>query len=223
MPVSPAASGQAIALLRELGAAEIAHPGGTLLAHLQRVQEQLAVWGARPALQLAGLCHAFYGTDGFPTALLSPDRRSELAAAIGAEAEAIVYLYASCDRKATYPTLADADASFRDRFTGRARVPEPQLRRDFAELSAANELDLARIDASFREKWGAELLALFTRFRPLLSRPAWSACHVVLAPEPCHRGRFAETWMRRPGDRADPRSGFGEIAARGRPASVTSE
>ncbi|MEU9123244.1 DUF6817 domain-containing protein [Streptomyces sp. NPDC048506] len=184
MPLSPAASGQAIALLRELGAAEIAHPGGTLLAHLQRVQEQLAVWGARRALQLAGLCHAFYGTDGFPAALLSLDRRAELAAAIGDEAEAIVYLYASCDRRATYPTLADVGASFHDRFTGRARTPEPQLCRDFAELSAANELDLARIDPSFREKWGAELLALFTHFRPLLSQPAWSACHAVLGPDP---------------------------------------
>ncbi|MFH9066432.1 DUF6817 domain-containing protein [Streptomyces coeruleorubidus] len=168
-------------LLRELGAGDIAHPGGTLGAHLQRVQGQLAAWGARPALQVAGLCHACYGTDGFPTALLSPDSRAELAEVIGAEAEAIVYLYASCDRKATYPTLADADGSFRNRFTGRLHTPEPQLRRDFAELSAANELDLARIDFAFREKWGAELLALFTRFRPLLSRPAWSDCRTVLA------------------------------------------
>jgi hypothetical protein len=170
-------------LLRELGAADIAHPGGTLLAHLQRVQGQLAAWGARPALQVAGLCHAFYGTDGFPTALLSPDSRAELAEVIGAEAEAIVYRYASCDRKATYPTLANADGTIRNRFTGRPHTPEPQLRRDFAELSAANELDLARVDSAFREKWGGELLALFTRFRHLLSRPAWSDCRTVLAAE----------------------------------------
>ncbi|MFF4234206.1 DUF6817 domain-containing protein [Streptomyces sp. NPDC001820] len=171
-------------LLRKLGAADIAHPGGTLVAHLQRVQGQLAVWGARPALQVAGLCHAFYGTDGFPTVLLSPGSHTELAEVIGAEAEAIVYLYASCDRKATYPTLADADGAFRNRFTGRLHTPEPQLRRDFAELSAANELDLARIDSVFREKWRAELLALFTRFQPLLSQPAWSDCHTVLAAAP---------------------------------------
>ncbi|MFD4502070.1 DUF6817 domain-containing protein [Streptomyces sp. NPDC058457] len=190
-PASPEASARAAALLRALGAAEIAHPGGTLLVHLQRVQEQLAAWGARPALQLAGLCHAFYGTDGFPTALLPLDRRTELVAVIGAEAEAIVYLYASCDRKATYPALANPDAAFHDRFTGQARVPEPRQRRDFAELSAANELDLARVDPSFREKWGARLLALFTRFRPLLSLPAWSACRAVLAPEPGEPVRHA--------------------------------
>ncbi|MCZ2526702.1 DUF6817 domain-containing protein [Streptomyces sp. HB2AG] len=188
MPAPPPAAGRAVALLRDLGAADIAHPGGALLVHLQRVREQLAAWGARPALQLAGLCHASYGTDGFPVALLSTDRRTELAAVIGAEAEAIVYLYASCDRKATYPKLADADAAFRDRFTGRDRVPEPRLRRDFVELTAANELDLARVDPSFREEWGAELLALFTRVRPLLSEPARSACRAVLAPEPRPQG-----------------------------------
>ncbi|MGW6400428.1 DUF6817 domain-containing protein [Streptomyces sp. NPDC055134] len=184
MPASPAPADQAIVLLRKLGAADIAHPGGTLVAHLQRVQGQLAVWGARPALQAAGLCHAFYGTDGFPTALLSLDSRAELAEVIGAEAEAIVYLYASCDRRATYPTLVDAEGAFRDRFTGRLYAPEPHLRRDFAELSAANELDLARIDPAFREKWGAELLSLFTRFQPLLSHPAWSDCRTVLAVAP---------------------------------------
>ncbi|MGW7612139.1 DUF6817 domain-containing protein [Streptomyces sp. NPDC054766] len=184
MPTPPAPADQAIALLRELGAADIAHPGGTLVSHLQRVQGQLALWNARPALQVAGLCHAFYGTDGFPTALLSSDSRAELAGVIGAEAEAIVYLYASCDRRATYPTLAHADGVFRNRFTGGLHTPEPHLRRDFAELSAANELDLARIDSAFREKWRAELLALFTRFRPLLSQPAWSDCRTVLATAP---------------------------------------
>ncbi|MFJ4781855.1 DUF6817 domain-containing protein [Streptomyces sp. NPDC088794] len=177
-----ASADQAVALLRELGAADIPHPGGTLLAHLQRVQGRLAEWGARPDLQLAGLCHAFYGTDGFPTALLPVDRRAELALVIGAEAEAIVYRYAACDRKATYPRLVEADGPFHDRFTGRSHLPELQLRRDFAELSAANELDIARIDPAFREQWGAELLALFTRFRPLLSQPAWSACEFEVGP-----------------------------------------
>jgi hypothetical protein len=180
---------RAVALLHRLGAADIAHPGGTLLAHLGRVRERLAEWGARPALQLAGLCHACYGTDGFPTALLSPESpqspkggRAELAEVIGPEAEQIVYLYAACDRKATYPRLAEADGVFRDRFTGRGHTPEPRLRRDLAELSAANELDLAGQDFAFRERWGPELLALFTRFRPLLSQPAWSACRTDLTP-----------------------------------------
>ncbi|MFH8769432.1 DUF6817 domain-containing protein [Streptomyces sp. NPDC017958] len=179
-PSFPAAD-RAVALLRGLGAEGMPHPGGTLLAHLGRVQDRLALWQARPALQIAGLCHAFYGTDGFPTGLLPVDRRTDLAAVIGAEAEEIVYAYASCDRRATYPDLARPDAPFHDRFTGLSRVPEPQLRRDFAELSAANELDLARIDPAFRDRWGPDLLALFTRLQDLLSADAWLDCRTVLA------------------------------------------
>ncbi|MEU2539957.1 DUF6817 domain-containing protein [Streptomyces iakyrus] len=179
MPASPVAADRAVVLLKGLGAAAVAHPGGTLLAHLTRVQGQLAAWGARPALQRAGLCHAFYGTDGFPEALLPTDRREELTAAIGAEAEALVYLYASCDRRATYPGLADADGPFHDRFTGLSHVPGPQARRDFAELSAANEVDLARTDPAFRDAWGPGLLSLFTRIHPLLSGPAWTSCRQV--------------------------------------------
>ncbi|MGW1893825.1 DUF6817 domain-containing protein [Streptomyces sp. NPDC002004] len=184
MPVPPDATDRAVAVLRGLGAEDITHPGGTLLTHLLRVQDLLGTWKARPALRLAGLCHAFYGTDGFPTALLSLDRRAELAALVGAEAEALVYLYASCDRAATYPSLTRADVVFHDRFTGRTHSPAPQQCRDFAELTAANELDLARTDPAFREKWGAELLALFTRLRELLTSDARLACHTVLAAPP---------------------------------------
>ncbi|NUK39308.1 hypothetical protein HRW12_37470, partial [Streptomyces lunaelactis] len=86
MSVPSNATTQATALLRKFGAESLDHPGGTLLAHLQRVKDHLAAWGARPALQLAGLCHAFYGTDGFATALLPLDRRGDLASVIGAEA-----------------------------------------------------------------------------------------------------------------------------------------
>ncbi|MGC9541640.1 DUF6817 domain-containing protein [Streptomyces sp. UG1] len=163
-------------LLADLGAGTVPHPGGTLLAHLRRVRTRLARWSARPALQLAGLCHAFYGTDGFPTALLPLDRRGELAGIIGAEAESIVYLYASCDRAASCPTLADEGSPFRDRFTGHLHAPDTGLRRDFAEVTAANELDLADHDPAFRDHYGADLIALFTRFRPLLSQAAWEDC-----------------------------------------------
>ncbi|MFE9651112.1 hypothetical protein ACFYO0_44950 [Streptomyces sp. NPDC006365] len=103
---------------------------------------------------------------------------------IGAEAEAIVDLYGSCDRKATYSALTDADGYVHDRFTDHAGLPEPQRRHDIAELTAANELDLACIDPSFREQRGGELLALFTRFHPLLSQPAWSSCDAVLTSQP---------------------------------------
>lgn len=171
--LAPSPAAQAVGFLRELGAEQIAHPGGTLLAHLCRVYRLLAAWEARPALRLAGLCHAAYGTDGFPTALLSLDRRAELARVIGPEAEEIVHVYAAMDRKATYPGLAAPDAVFHDRFTGRARTVLRSRCEDLAELTAANELDLARVNPVFRDQRGSDLLALFNGFRPLLSGRAW--------------------------------------------------
>ncbi|GHE91248.1 hypothetical protein GCM10018785_67330 [Streptomyces longispororuber] len=185
-PRTPKAA-DALALLRALGAEDVAHPGGTLLAHLRRVHDRLAAWGARDALRLAGLCHAAYGTDGFATALLPPARRGELAAVIGAEAEALVHRYASCDRAATHPALAEPTGPFRDRLTGATSVLSARERADLAELTAANELDLAAEDPAFRAAHGDDLLALFTRLEPLLSPAARQDVPRVLAPAPPDR------------------------------------
>ncbi|MEV5981919.1 DUF6817 domain-containing protein [Streptomyces sp. NPDC052114] len=174
-------------LLTELGAARLDHPGGTLLAHLDRVRDRLAGWGARPALQRAGLCHATYGTGGFAPVLLHPADRSRLRDAIGPEAEALVFLYASCDRRPTYASIATTTADrraacagpairFHDRFTGRTWLPAPSRLRDFAELTAANELDIAGVDSAFRERWGADLRSLFTKLGPWLSAAARQDC-----------------------------------------------
>ena len=170
----------AAALLAWRGAAGIPHPGGTLLTHLQRVHALLAQWGARPTVQLAGLCHAFYGTDGFATALGSPGRRDELAAIIGEEAERLVYLYASCDRRLSYPHLAEPAGPFKDRFTGTVLRPPLSLRRDFAELTAANELDIAAVSPDFRAQAGPGLLRLFTSWKTLPSGPAWQSVQMTL-------------------------------------------
>jgi hypothetical protein len=170
-------------LLAVRGAARISHPGGTLLAHLQRVHALLAHWGARPAVRLAGLYHAFYGTDGFATALGSPSRRDELAAIIGKEAERLVYFYASCDRRFSYPRLAERAGPFKDRFTGTVLHPPLPLRREFAELTAANELDIAAVSPDFRAQAGPGLLRLFTSWKNLLSGPAWHSAQTTL-PRP---------------------------------------
>ncbi|MFY1676632.1 MULTISPECIES: DUF6817 domain-containing protein [unclassified Streptomyces] len=168
-------------LLRELGAETLPHPGGTLLSHLDRVHRRLASWDARPDLRLAGLCHAVYGTDGFAVPLLPLAERARLRAAVGPEAESLVRLYARCDRRVAYAALTDASASFRDRFTGRTFTLARGPREDFAELTAANELDVAGVDEGFRRRWGGELLELFTRLRPLLTPAAWRDCEFVLA------------------------------------------
>ncbi|MBT2439743.1 S1 RNA-binding domain-containing protein [Streptomyces sp. ISL-36] len=167
-------------LLLARGADTLEHPGGTLLAHLERVEARLADWGARDELRLAGLCHAFYGTDGFAESLLPLERRGLLAEAIGTEAEELVYFYAGCDRKISYPGLTDEDGLFRDRFTGETHPAARGRRKDFAELTAANELDVLRHNRELRTRYGGALLRLFTRWRSLLSEAAFTEARETL-------------------------------------------
>ncbi|MFJ8622340.1 DUF6817 domain-containing protein [Kitasatospora sp. NPDC093550] len=167
--------------LRARGADRIPHPGGTLLAHLVRVAGLLADWGCDPAVRTAGLCHAAYGTDGFDHALLGLDQRAALVELVGHRAEALVHLYASCDRAAVYPRLGVVEQPlFRDRFTGREHTPPEDDLRAFLALTAANELDVLAHNADLAARYGPGLRLLFTRTRPLLPPAARQACADLL-------------------------------------------
>jgi catechol 2,3-dioxygenase-like lactoylglutathione lyase family enzyme len=162
--------------LRDRGAGQLPHPGGTLYEHLVRVAALLAEWGAGEDLQVAGLCHACYGTAGYPHALLGLDERAVLTALAGARAESLVYLYGSCDRAAVHPALKEpGPVPFRDRFTGRTRTPPERDIRAFTELTAANELDVIRHNPAMATRHGAELWQFFASARQRLSDAAWQA------------------------------------------------
>jgi len=167
------------------GTDHLPHPGGTLFDHLRRVAATLAEWGAEETVQVAGLCHAAYGTDGFDQVLLDVTERATLAALIGADAEALVYLYGSCDRDAVYPLLGSpGPVPFRDRFSGKvAPAPEPSVRA-FLEITAANELDVTAYNAELAAKYGPSLRRLFIRGRARLSDAAWQACVRQLGGDP---------------------------------------
>ncbi|MGH3401000.1 MAG: VOC family protein [Streptosporangiaceae bacterium] len=162
--------------LLERGSGRLPHPGGTLYEHLARVAALLDEWGADEDLQAAGLCHACYGTAGFDHPLLGLDERPVLRALVGTRAEALVYLYGSCDRAAVYPALKEpGPVSFRDRFTGRSHtLPERDLRA-LTELTAANELDIQRHNPAIAAADRAALLQLFADARPRLTDAAWQA------------------------------------------------
>lgn len=168
--------------LRDRGADTIDHPGGTLLAHLGRVADTLAVWGHDEDLQLAGLAHAVYGTDGFDQWLVELPDRPLVIDLLGPRAESLIYFYASCDRAVLYPRIDAAPLVFRDRFTGDEFEPASPDFRAFLELTVANELDVMAQNADLAAKYGAPLYELFTRVRPHLTPAAWSACHTQLSP-----------------------------------------
>jgi hypothetical protein len=162
--------------LLDRGAGQLAHPGGTLYEHLVRVAALLAGWGASDELQAAGLCHACYGTDGYPNTLLRLDERPVLTALVGARAESLVYMYASCDRAAVYSALEHpGPLSFRDRFTGLMHTPpEPDIRA-FTELTAANKLDVIRHNALLAAQEGTAQQKFFAGVRARLTDAAWEA------------------------------------------------
>ena len=163
--------------LRSSGAEGMTHPGGTLYAHLLRVARTLRGWGADPEVQLAGLCHAAYGTDGFAPRLLDSTERERLVAVVGVRAEALVRLYGGCARDVVYPRLGrESPVRFLDRFTGLESAPEPAALRAFAEITVANELDVLAHNAELKARHGRALFGLFGRMRGLLSEAAWAAC-----------------------------------------------
>ncbi|WP_230329486.1 DUF6817 domain-containing protein [Nocardia aurantiaca] len=167
--------------LRDRGADTIDHPGGTLLAHLRRVAGTLAAWGHDGDLQLAGLAHAVYGTDGFDLALVELPDRPMVVELVGARAEALIYQYAACDRGTVYPRIDATPVVFLDRFTGGEFEPTALDFKAFLELSVANELDVVTQNAKLGAEYGPGLYQLFSRIRPHLTLAAWSACGSRLA------------------------------------------
>jgi hypothetical protein len=160
-------------LLAERGAAGIEHPGGTLDAHLRRVERRLAGLGLSRDVQLAGRAHAVYGTDGFDVRLLEPDERPLLAAVIGTGAEALVHRYGACDRSRTWGELATAGRTW-DRHTGEVEVLSAAQVRDLADLSLVNEMDVAEHAPGFLDRYGDRFRGLTTSWQPALS-PAVAA------------------------------------------------
>lgn len=161
-------------ILRARGAGDVPHPGGVLLAHLERTARRLESWGARPALVVAGLFHGIYGTDGFPTSLTLPTERETVIEWIGTEAESIVYAYGSADRRVT--SLGDrGSARLVDRFQGVAFVPSARLLRDMVELTLANELDVLEHDASLDDSKKASLVEYLRAIAPRATPAASSA------------------------------------------------
>jgi hypothetical protein len=168
----------ALDFLREHGADETPHLFGDLLTHLVGVEELVRTWGGSDLLALAALGHATYGTHGFEPHLLELDQRAVLAEVIGAEAEAFVYFYASCDRDVFYPQLASPDSQpgdlrFRDRFTGESSLPDPGDVGRFVDLTYANEVELAATSPGGAAEW--TWLAEFCRDTGRWASPAFSA------------------------------------------------
>lgn len=167
--------------LAAMGAGDFAHVAGTLAPHLSNTAALLQQWGNRDALCIAGLYHALYGTDGIKGELTTLASRSAIAEVIGAEAEAIVYVYGACDRDAFHPRIGTPrETQFVDRFNAVEYSIPVSMLADFCELTLANELELARSSAAFLAKHRHDLAELANRMLPHLSDAARHAGRDVL-------------------------------------------
>lgn len=158
------------AWLRQCGTETIQHPGGTLYAHLCRVQGRLADLGYGAEVQSAGLTHAAYGTDGFDLALLDWQDRATLRDLIGEAAETLVYLYGACDRKCSWQGLPTT-GEVTDRFTGQVIRLDADHLTPFIDLSIVNELDVIEQDPALLGEHGEYFRELFRSWAPAMSAP----------------------------------------------------
>ncbi|MFC7534095.1 DUF6817 domain-containing protein [Actinoplanes sp. GCM10030250] len=166
--------------LRRCGADTVRHPGGTLYAHLCRVEERLAKLGHGDDVQAAGLTHAAYSTDGFDLALIFWQERERLRDLVGAEAEELVYLYGACDRDSSWERLAETKR-VTDRFTGDVRELTVEQMTPFADLSIVNELDVFDQNPAILERNRAYFSKIFTAWESVASPPVVAEAQRVLS------------------------------------------
>ncbi|MEX1033102.1 MAG: DUF6817 domain-containing protein [Cellvibrionaceae bacterium] len=159
--------------LSELGAEEFDHVDGSLADHQKGTKKLLEQWGASVDLQDAGLYHAVYGTAGFAENMVSIEQRRDIADIIGTSAEEIVYQYCACAREEFFAKIGnEPEPEFKNRFTGKSYRLTSGMLKNFCELTAANEIEIAIDNAEFMAQHGADLRQLFTRMAPYLNAAA---------------------------------------------------
>jgi hypothetical protein len=94
-----------VGFLRDNGAERIDHSNESLLDHLIETRDVLASWGARQELCDAALFHSVYGTQFLGDELIGTDRRDEVRALIGPDAEAVVWLWHGIERQSLAQNL----------------------------------------------------------------------------------------------------------------------
>ena len=99
--------------LRGLDIEDVPHSGKKgFLAHLVAVHRDLENWGCNRDVCRAGLFHSIYGTELFRRWSLPLDRRADIRAVIGEQAEWIAYVNCLMDRS-TFDALLESEGPFR--------------------------------------------------------------------------------------------------------------
>lgn len=165
---------KALEQLIKLSAHKTEHINENLLEHLRATHDLLSEWDNPTSICMAGLYHAVYGTDGFPTQLVPLNNRRDISSIIGTDAEELVYFYGACDRQYTYHHLINSPTlSYRDRFTDQKRIPSQVQFSAFCELTLANELQIVMANSDLLEQYHEFYVTLFTKIEGFVSKAAY--------------------------------------------------
>lgn len=127
--------------LREAGAHIKPHSGRTLYDHLEGVHGLLHEWGNEAPVCTAGLFHSVYGTSAFKSRIIPLDKREEVRALIGAEAEELAYLFCVCERHACLAPLLYGTMKIKNMGSGEQIPLTEKTLRQLLELEVANFVD----------------------------------------------------------------------------------
>lgn len=156
-----------VEFLSRFGAAGVGHSGRALMDHLKATADMLEAWGEEEAVRDAGLFHSVYGTESFKKAILSLDRRGEVAAVIGARAERLAYLFGAMTKRSFFLALSPRGPG---ELTLQNAQQEPVARsdlKDLAHIFVANWLEqFPRMPARQRADGGANLRLLLAWLNP---------------------------------------------------------
>ena len=167
-----------ISFLRSTGADRVEHSGERLLDHLAATHELLAGWGVRQAVCDAALFHSVYGTQFLEDTVVGLERREEVRARIGDEAEELVWLWHGVRRKSLAENL-ERSGDFRlERLDGEVVPLSEQQFHDLVDLMIADAVEqLPRRRAQDRKRQRDWL----TPFLPLATPAAAAAARELFA------------------------------------------
>ncbi|CAL8468548.1 g8088 [Coccomyxa elongata] len=182
----------------KVGTGTIVHNSGDLFGdHLKAVQRVLKEWGVGKELELAGLFHSIYGTEGFQDFQLSLDRRQDVKRLVGERAEHCAYCNCVMDRETLDATLSAPAGKHtiraRPDVGGHEIVLTDQQFSDLITVHLADWLEQVEREAAkvnerhgwFKEgdAWGYRRKA-YRQMAELLGGPAQDAYQAVFAREP---------------------------------------
>jgi SM-20-related protein len=174
--------------LARFGADGVGHSGRALLDHLKATADMLAAWGEEAAVCDAGLFHSVYGTETFRRAILSVDRRAELAAVIGQRAERLAHLFGAMTKRSFFLAVSPRGPGELTLLDGRQEPVARSELKDLAHIFAANWLEqFPRMPARQRADSGGNLRPLMTWLNPPAQKALADTYGFSATPSPAPR------------------------------------